>query len=308
MVDQHSITIEDFGRDPNEEVIILSHKSKGLAHTSEGVVWRKIPEWIDYTDTAETIARREWLRKLNAFLREADISFVDDGLSPQVCTEDRTMQRRFSLLSRKDVRWDLGGRLFGGFWQQLKRERRDGLRIGGEPVADLDLKNAFARLAYLHVGQEMPEDDAYDLSGFLPGYHNDLHRDGVKNGFSALLFGGAADCSEIKAKLPPGTNHKHLRAALEAKHPALAPLFQTTVGYALMHTESRILIGALDRLMMQGVVALGMHDGLMVAVSQQEAAQRALEAASEEIVGARLPVVTKVVCGLPRATKGLLIA
>jgi hypothetical protein len=44
-------------------------------------------------------------------------------------------------------RFDLSGRLFGGFWQGLQRQRRSGIRIDGEPVATLDYSSMFARLA-----------------------------------------------------------------------------------------------------------------------------------------------------------------
>ena len=49
-------------------------------------------------------------------------------------------------------RFDLSGRLFGGFWQGLKRARRAGIRIDGEPVATIDYSSMFARLAYASKG------------------------------------------------------------------------------------------------------------------------------------------------------------
>ena len=53
-------------------------------------------------------------------------------------------------------RFDLSGRLFGGFWQGLKRARRAGIRIDGEPVATIDYSSMFARLAYASKGAEPP--------------------------------------------------------------------------------------------------------------------------------------------------------
>lgn len=296
----------DFGRDPDEEVIILSITYRGLVATKDGAEYVKYRSQVNYRTTDPCVDQyRERVRGINEFLRSADLTFVDDGLLPQVRTEDRIMRRRFTALNSLDIRWDLNGRFFGGFWQNLQRNRRQHLRISGEPVCDLDFKNAFARLAYLHTGQEAPEGDLYDLSGILQGYEVDhpTHRDGVKAGFNALLNGGAADVPEILGDLPEGTSAKALRHALSVKHPGLVNVFGTNLGLSLMFTESTILMNALERLMTQGIVALGMHDGCMVAESHQEAAQRAMEAASEDVLGVRLTVVCKAVCEAPRASE-----
>lgn len=301
----------DFGRDPDEEVIILSITYRGLVATKDGPEYAKYRSQVNYKTTDPCVDQyRERVRGINEVLRSADLTFVDDGLLPEVKTEDRTMRRRFSTLNSLDIRWDLNGRLFGGFWQNLQRDRRQHLRINGEPVCDLDFKNAFARLAYLHMGQESPEGDLYDLAGILPGYEVDhpTHRNGVKAGFNALLNGGAADVPEILGDLPKGTSAKALRHALSVKHPGLVDVFGTNLGLSLMKTESTILMNALERLMAEGIVALGMHDGLMAAESHQEAAQRAMEAASEDVLGVKLMVVSKPVCGAPEATQSLLVA
>lgn len=310
-VSNYGVVVADFGRDPLEEIIILSTTTKRLVSAKDGCKFRKKSKLIDYKPSLEVVHLRSRLTALNEFLAAADIAFVDDGVFPLVCPEDRVMKRRFTLLDAKEhPAWNLNGRLFGGFWQQLERSRRDGIRIDGEPVCDLDFKNAFARLAYLHVGGEPPEGDLYDLTGLLPGYddRHPTHRKGVKQGFSALLFGGKAQAPEIVAQLPEGTKAKALREALAAKHSALVPIFGSDVGYSLMYQESCILMRALEMLMAEGVVGLGMHDGLMVASSYEKTARGAMEAASVEVVGAALTVDTKALYGLTKGIEGLLAA
>lgn len=301
-VSRHGVGVSDFGRDPCEEIIILSTTTKGLRQSKEGLEFRKKSKLIDYADTSSEVrSHRERLRVLNGFLQAANIEFVDDGVVPLVLPEDRVMRRRFTLLKASDEpAWNLNGRLFGGFWQQLERSRRRGLRIDGEPVCNLDFRNAFARLAYAHVGREPPEGDLYDLTGLLAGYdeRHPTHRKGVKQGFSALLFGGKAQAPEIVAQLPEGVKAKALREALAAKHPVLASVFGSDLGYTLMYQESCILVRALELLIGEGVVALGMHDGLMVAASHEKAARSAMEAACVEVVGVSLVVDTKAVYGL----------
>ena len=64
MVRAAGVTLEDFGRLANEEVVSLSRKRK-VGGWRESRIER---DWIDYTDTAETSAMRDDMRRVNAWL------------------------------------------------------------------------------------------------------------------------------------------------------------------------------------------------------------------------------------------------
>lgn len=103
------ITLADFGHDEREEVLILTRRVE--TRSAKGT------ESINYRETSETKALGNAVRKVNAFLASADIEFIDDGLSPHVDLYDRRSKRRFVLpLGKYAERFDLGGRLLGGFW------------------------------------------------------------------------------------------------------------------------------------------------------------------------------------------------
>ena len=121
---------------------------------------------LDYADTAETNAMRDDMRRINAWLERASITFVDDGAEP-VDVHDRTLRRLFVIHEGDPLRqrFDLSGRLFGGFWQGLQQQRRSGIRIDGEPVATLDYSSMFARLAYASKGVQPPTGDLYAIPG-----------------------------------------------------------------------------------------------------------------------------------------------
>jgi len=57
-----------------------------------------------------------------------------------------------------------------------------------------------------------------------------------------------------------------------------------------MNLESQIIIGAMLRLQDRGVVALPIHDGILVADHRMEVAKRALEEASKDVLGQQLRV------------------
>jgi hypothetical protein len=301
------ITLDDFGRDQREEVLLLTRNIGTRAAPTK--------DRVEYKDTAETIALRNEVRKLNAFLVVANIEFVPDGLLPQVDAHERLLTRRFVLLKGdKGPRWDRGGRLFGdSFWLTLASWRRANIRIDGEPVADLDFSSMFARLAYAHLGVETPSGDLYAVPG-MEGY-----RSGVKLAFNILLFDGKGqrkkwpevmgiglgDDADAKRDpnsraaqrdglLPAGWDDpKRLRDAILEKHPALRKAFGRGLGYGLMFTESQVLIGVLLELMRRGLVALPMHDGLLCAQSRKEEVAEVMRKKAIEITGAVLPVEEK---------------
>ena len=78
--------------------------------------------------------------------------------------------------------------------------------------------------------------------------------------------------------------------ALIHHHPGLSGTLGKGLGHRLMNTESRILIEALRLLAKQGVVALPLHDCVMVKMSKAPTAGEAMLDAAESITGHRLPV------------------
>lgn len=307
-----SLTFESFRRQPETHLV----KLKRVTPTKKGKPPKR--EQVSLPSSAVVQAISDRVARLNAFLADADLGFVDDGLKPTVDTvHRREMIRHFSIRGTQAIRFDQGGRLFGRtYWLNLPSKRRGGLRIEGEPVTDLDFKNLGPRIAYALLGQEPPPGDLYDLTGLLEGYDNENpeHRKAIKQSFAACLNGGAGGSRSPNprtgkpgtlAPLPEGTSAAKVRTALLAKHPGFKAYFErdpvtgVPVGYEIMFMESCILLCALERLKDAGVVALPFHDGLMVAQSKAQIAQEALGAGSRDVLGITLPVVAKRVTGMP---------
>lgn len=237
---------------------------------------------------------REATQSVNAFLDGADISFVDDGRG-LVDPQDRRMLRRFTLLADDDApRFDRGGRMFGGFWQTMKRDRRAGIRIEGEPVVDLDFASMFPRLAYATTGKEPPAGDLYAIEGLRPE-----HRPALKLAVNTFLFDDFCRHSwpvpkdDDTPRLPPGWTVARTKAALVKRHPALKRCFGVGLGYSLMRTESDILVSVLEEMRSRGIVGLGIHDGLLLPKSRAEEGRQIMEAIGREITSQTLPVSLK---------------
>jgi hypothetical protein len=288
---KHGPSITDFYREPGQEPIILTRSTHDYYADST------FKEWIDYADTPQSDAFRAEMDRINSHLRAADVRFTDDG-GPTVINWQYELRRYFSLLegdSEDTPRFDQGGRLFGGWWQKLEKERRGSIRIDGEPIADLDFSNMFLRLAYLEAGHEPPNGDLY---ANIPGLAEPYWRDGVKVLVNAMLFRTTPMLRlprdpKLRLHLPPGAKGSVMRAAILAGHPLLQDVFETGVGFRLMFLESQILVSAMLKMIEAGITALPMHDGVMVPRSKHAAAAECMTAASLEVAGQRLPISLK---------------
>lgn len=240
---------------------------------------------IDYKDCPEADRLRAEMAEINRVLNNADIRLDGDQTAPI------HLMRQFHTDQPEDAtRFDRHGRIYGGFWEDLPKEQRRFLTIGGEPVADLDFASMFVQLAYWHAEAEPLSGDQYEIPG-LEGYRN-----AVKSPMVSLFF-RKEDAQRLPAgsgeKLPQGWNMRRFKAAVKARHPAIAHLFDTNVGFELMAIESEILVGILLELGSNGVAALPMHDGIMVAASHKKLAIATMQRVSEEKIGRPLQVAEK---------------
>jgi len=251
-----------FGIRPGQEVIHLKRTKED--HWDEG-------ELIEYDDTPETDAFREQVQLINAWLQAAEIDF-DEYHSPEgqpVDPHDRHLRRVFT-----QGRFDSGGRLFGGFWQSLKKKQRlEGVTISGESVVELDYGQMNPRLLYALCGEQPPEQDAYDI----PGYS--MYRKGVKKIMNAMMF-----TTKRLTRMPQGVRKEFeekfrvgsVMQAIELAHPAIKDSFFKGIGHDLQFMESQILVDVLLQLRGLGVVALPIHDSIIVRESKKYVAKEVM--------------------------------
>jgi hypothetical protein len=273
------ITLSDFGRHPDDEVLLLSKTRRRPDGTKQ-----KVP--IDYRDTEKTLEMRAEVKALSAFLEASPIEFVDDGEWPPVDPHARSLRRHFVVPPGEEgVRFDRGGRLFGGFWQNVKSVRRRHIRIAGEETSTLDYRSMFTRLAYQRLGVKPPDGDLYAIPGLLD------RRESVKRVMSVLLFDRAPTRPtwpvEVQELLPKGWGVREAKRAILEVHPELRNAWGRGWGYELMFAESTIMLEVLKQLASDHVAALTLHDGLIVPRSSARRTKELMRG-----IG-RLPVETK---------------
>lgn len=284
------MTLADLGRIAGEEVILAKRKET----TGRGeLLWTGL---VDYPETEQTQRLRETMRAVNAFIAGADIAFLDDGLGT-VDLGNRVQRRHFLCAAGDDLpSFDLGGRLYGGAWQNLPKPRCGGIRINGEPIAILDYASMAPRLAYASMGLEAPEGDIYAL----PGLDTQEVRPAVKAGFNTLLcdpftrMRGWPTVEEGDPVLPRGWSVPRFRQALLSRHPLLAPCLGTGMAPRLQNTESVTLMEVLVEMKARSIPVLSLHDGLFCPVSRIAEVKKVMEVAALDVAHVTIPVDVKV--------------
>lgn len=246
------VSFAGIGRSPDEEVLHLRDvKPKNDKRPSNGP-----GQLVEYQDTAETLTLRQELQDINAWLETAPLSCTD----PEVNTTDRRLRRIFN---NKD--FHQGGRLYGGFWQGMKRDmRQETLLIGDDTTVDLDYGQAGLLLLYGLVGATPPKGDLYDLTeyGFAEGC-----RPGIKKVIQASINASKPLTrmpKDVRKTIPASKSLSTTLEAIAQRHPAIVHLFGTGVGLKLMRKESDILVAVLLELKTKGIFALPIHDAILV--------------------------------------------
>lgn len=294
MIAARGASLAEFERDPSEEIIIL----KGARPSGRDGRGDLLPaEFQPYEDTDETRRMREELHAINEWLTAADITYAQhttDG-EPRLILQaahPRRLRRVFNNGTFAE-----GGRLWGGFWQNASKELkpgelwRGGIRIEGEPVATVDYSSAFLRLLYVEAGVQPPKGDLYGgIEGFGPE-----HREGIKQLVNTMLFqdgelkrvpmGTRSKDGELLDKLPEGLSAKAMAEAIKRRHVPVAHLFGTNIGPRLFRRESDVLLEVLKRCKAQSIVALPLHDAVLVRESAGQEAKRVMLKVFREVTG-----------------------
>jgi hypothetical protein len=248
-IERFGITRADIGPAPEEEVLVLRAPKRHSNSTAE---------YEEYEDDEGTLALRHQMTDINTWLEGAEISCGHPDVNPA----QRRLRRIFN-----NADFAQGGRLYGGFWQQLSSDKRqEHILIEGDYCIELDYGQMSLLLLYARAQAQdhVPSGDLYDLSEYgIPAEC----RKGIKKVMQAII-----NSPEIPRRLPKGSrkhfpsriNLKDILRAVEKKHPVIFPLMTSGIGMQLFREESDILVDVLEALRSVGIVALPVHDAVIV--------------------------------------------
>ena len=268
--------LHDVIHSPDRETIILRN--------DDGADGRSKP--VEYDDTADTNRMREELRAYNALLadtfidiRDLDRPFVERDITtgPRAGTVQRVPIGPTNAFVRRVFsrgRWDLNGRFYGGWWQQIDRERRNLICLDRTPTVEVDYKGL--HVAILAAGKGVPvTGDPYLVPpGIVDGIDEQQQRDILK-----MLVLTALNAASTKAAyrafrdgFPAGSRAKSLKdtelerflAAFTDRHPYLADALGTDQGIRLMYRDSQIAERIINHFTERGMPVLCIHDSFII--------------------------------------------
>ena len=248
-IERFGITRDDLWHAAEEELLIL-RAPKRHANSSA--------EYQEYEDDEATLALRQQMTNINAWLDTADITCS----LPQADPAQRRLRRIFN-----NADFAQGGRLYGGFWQPMSSDaRQEHILIEGDCCVELDYGQMSLLLLYARAQAQdhVPSGDLYDLSEHgIPV----TCRPGIKKVMQAII-----NSPKVPRRLPKGSrehfpsriNLRDILSAVEKKHPVIFPLMTSGIGMQLFRKESDILVEVLEALRSQAIVALPVHDAVIV--------------------------------------------
>jgi hypothetical protein len=172
--------------------------------------------------------------------------------------------------------FELGGRFYNGWWQQIPRDYRKYIAIDYKHVAELDYSGLHIRILYAREGLE-PPDDPYNIEGF--------DRDDLKTALLIIL--NAQDKNKaIKAINREGISQaKHIVAALVSRHNSISKYFYSGEGLKLQYLDSMVAEQVMLTMLKHGATVLPVHDSFIVRASYSDELEVVMERIFEAIFG-----------------------
>ena len=184
---------------------------------------------------------------------------------------------------------DLGGRWYGGWWQNIPGCARSFIRINGEATREVDYSACQLRLAYGVAGFPDPlggEVDQRRIKRELYGIAG-VERPVAKQAF-LIMLNARDQASAEKAvaewlrdqeiECPNGrlAEARRIVCAVRDHFPEIGHLFFSDLGLRLQRFDSDICADVQRAFRAQGIVVLSVHDSFIIAARHEEALRDAM--------------------------------
>ena len=255
--------------------------------------------YIDYEETPATERWREHLKRFNDHLSVTHL-WVADAEDPSEGRPMNGTNTHYRAFCRGS--FDCGGRIYSPALQNLPKAERKRLYIDGERTCEPDFKGLHIAIAYSHEGLEM-FGDPYDFYEQVPRHAKDERTVTRMDAKACALVAINADTrqkasnalrEEIRSGLSRQTRRK-LYDQMLAKHSAIAHYFGSDSGVHFQRIDSDIMLLTLSTLLDQEIVAVPVHDSVVVAQKHEAVVVKTLRQCGEAVLAdegyrIRLPV------------------
>ena len=291
----------------NKECIVLKDHDVEDNEEPIRVKGQKKSKDMEYTDTPDTIQMRFELAAYNALLAETYIdipSLTDPRITrtktngdTQIIPIDQTNKFVRRIFSRGS--WEMNGRFYGGWWQQVSKDLRKQITINDSPTVEVDYKGLHVAILSAQKGIRDDPKDRYDLGyQILPQFDLKEQRAIVKllvltainaktekSAFSAFRYD--RPIGSLQKKLTDSELSLLLNAFID-KHPHLRDDLCSDQGIKLMNVDSQITAEVLKASSELKVPILSVHDSYIISVFDVELLLELMREATKKVVGSSL--------------------
>lgn len=292
--------LEDIFHSPHRETIILRN--------DDGPEGRSRP--IEYEDTEDTIRMRADLQAYNALLAR---TFIDIRDLEQPFIERRTTSGpRTGTIQRIPIgpsntfvrrvfsrgRWDLNGRFYGGWWQQIDKTRRNLICINRTPTVEIDFRGLHVAILSKERGVPLTADPYHVETGVIDGFGERDQR-GILKQLVLTALNARSLKSAFKAfrdGYPAGSREKSLRDAdlkrlldvFVRRHPHLEDALGADQGIRLMYKDSVIAEQIINHFTQREIPVLCIHDSFIIDHRRSMELKSMMEEVTSGILGGTL--------------------
>jgi transposase-like protein len=267
---------------------------------SDGPKWRLVPspdhrpivyrvmvsgkkeKWADaeIPGKHEAAAARlgKFVRTYNAALKDVVVAYGSMPIDPYL---HRVFNGSMSL----------GGRFYGSAHQTMRKQHRQHITIDGEPTVELDYSALHPSLLLWRTGGALSADPYTEIAG-KAGITRELvkalllrliNSENVSDFCRVVSSSGnssiKAEAEEGRAEdwfipgVPTGYKGADFVKDVEATFPTLAGKFGGEIGLELQHLDSNLMADVLAECLSAGIVALPVHDSVIVPQSRADDAR-----------------------------------
>lgn len=309
----------DISFNEEREVIALSDfetdESGQTIKTKDGKKKRLLIDYED-DDYPLIVPWRLQLKKYNELLAQShiDISSLEKPYVERI-TKDGKLQRVPIGRSNQWVKrvfsrnsWEMNGRFYGGWWQQVSSSYRKDIMIDGCSTVEIDYKGMHVAMLAAECGVVMGgEYDWYTLDEVVvAGLDKASQRKALKllvltainaankeTAFKAYQSKRTASKDENTGLYEfPRLNKGQLDLLLQSfieKHPYLANGMCSDRGIGLMYVDSQITEIIINKFVEQNEPILTVHDSYIVKQAKADLLQQTMAEATQLIVNSKLP-------------------
>jgi hypothetical protein len=281
-----------------QEVLVLHGESTSKKSSTK-------PE-LEYTDNDKTIKMRSVLLEYNKLLTQSrlDIFSLENSYVDSLCKKGkRTGETVRVHIDHRNIfvkrvfnksSWELGGRFYGGWWQQINKELRADIMINDQPTIEIDYKAMHVNLLMAQINQRS-DYDPYNLGKSVFPHRNDFdQRIAVKqlvlmaiNACDKATAFSAFRSDQAKGHPSKKLNNVELSQLLDAfieKYPRLEPFLCKGKGLELMYLDSCLAEYVIKKLTKMAIPVLCIHDSFIVGYSARDHLSLAMQEAGDKIV------------------------